>query len=176
MEGCNDCPCSEIYLPKTLNDFRPVALTSVLMKILERFVRSEILRMTEGLLDPMQFAYRSKKGVEDVTITLIHLLLKHLEWKRYHSRVLFVDFSSAFNTIQPHVISGLLEQFKLSNNLVGWTLDFLTNRTQRVKINNTLSAQVTSSTGSPQGCVLSPFTVDSSHKYVPKQSGKILLF
>ncbi len=32
---------------------------------------------------------------------------------------------------------------------------FLTNKTQRVRINNTFSGQVTSSTGSPQGCVLS---------------------
>ena len=39
---------------------------------------------------------------------------------------------------------------------MGWILDFLTNRTQRVRVNGTLSDQVSSSTGSPQGCVLSP--------------------
>jgi len=40
--------------------------------------------------------------------------------------------------------------------LVGWTLDFLTNRTQGVKVNGILSDLLRSSTGSPQGCVLSP--------------------
>lgn len=150
-------PVPKVSCPKILNDFRPVALTSVLMKILERFVKCEILRTSECLLDPMQFAYRSKRGVEDATVTLIHLLMKHLEGKGTHARVLFVDFSSAFNTIQPHVlVNRLAEQFKLSNNLGGWILDFLTNRTQRVRIKNSLSVQVTSSTGSPQGCVLSP--------------------
>ncbi len=100
---------------------------------------------TESLLDPMQFAYRPKRGVEDATITLLHLLIRHLEGKGSHARVLFVDFSSAFNTIQPHVLIGrLLEEFKLSYNVLGWILDFLTNRTQRVRINNTFSGQVTS--------------------------------
>ncbi len=107
----------------------------------------------------MQFAYRPHRGVEDATVTLLNLLAKHLEGNGSHARLLFVDFSSAlsFNTIQPHVlINRLLEQFTLSNNIVGWILDFLTNRTQRVRVNGTLSDQVCSSTGSPQGCVLSP--------------------
>ncbi len=149
-------PVLKLGCPKMLNDLRPVALTLVVMNIFERFVKDEILRSTESLLDPMQFAYRPKRGVEDATVTLLHLLIRHLEGKGSLARVLFVDFSSAFNTIQPHVLIGrLLEEFKLSYNVLGWILDFLTNRTQRVRINNTFSGQVTSSTGSPQGCVLS---------------------
>lgn len=108
-------PVPKLGSPKMLN-----ALTSVVMKIFERFVKDEMLRSTESLLDPMQFAYRPKRGVEDATVTLLHLLIRHLEGKGSHARVLFVDFSSAFNTIQPHVLIGrLLEQFKLSYNLLG---------------------------------------------------------
>ncbi len=66
-----------------------------------------------------------------------------------------MDFSSAFNTIQSHLlVEKLLHQFKLEANLVGWILDFLTNRSQRVRVN--LSDLTLTSTGSPQGCVLSP--------------------
>lgn len=80
-------------------------------------MRSEILRTTECLLGPMQFSYRSKRGVEDATVSLIHSLVKHLEGKGSHAR--FVDFPSAFKTIQSHVlVNRLLEQFKLSNKLV----------------------------------------------------------
>ena len=109
--------------PKTLNDFRPVALTSILMKTLEKLVRAEILRKTEHALDPMQFAYRPHRGVEDATVTLFNLLFKHLEGNGSHARLLFVDFSSAFNTIQPRILIGrLLELFEISNNLMGWIL------------------------------------------------------
>ncbi len=79
----------------------------------------------QSLLDPMQFAYRPERGVEDATVTLLHLLIRHLEGKGSHARVLFVDFSSAFNTIQPHVLIGrLLEEFKLSYNVLGWISRF----------------------------------------------------
>lgn len=84
--------------PKELNDYRPVALTSLVMKCFEKLLKKEVLTKTEHLLDPLQFAYRAKRGVEDATATLLNLLHKHLEGSKTHVRVLFVDFSSAFNT------------------------------------------------------------------------------
>lgn len=72
--------------------------------------------MTEHKLDPMQFAYRPHRGVHDATVTMLNLLLRHLDGQRTHARPLFVDFSSAFNTVQPHIlIKRLLDQIALSN-------------------------------------------------------------
>ncbi|KAL0181926.1 hypothetical protein M9458_021301, partial [Cirrhinus mrigala] len=47
--------------PKTtgLNDYRPVALTSVVMKSFERLVLTYLKDITGPLLDPLQFAYRA---------------------------------------------------------------------------------------------------------------------
>ena len=140
-----------------LNDLRPVALTSLVMKSFEKLVKSELLSKTGQVLDPLQFAYRANRSVEDASLMLLNLLTKHLEGKNTHARLLFIDFASAFNTIQPHILARrLLEYFKLNHNLVGWLLDFLTNRTQRVKVNGSFSDVLSLSTGSPQGCVLSP--------------------
>ena len=101
--------------------------------------------------EKQQFAYRARRGVEDATATLLNLILKHLEGSNTHAKILFVDFSSAFNTIQPHIlVDKLLRNFNLDFSLVGWILDFLTDRTP------VLSEEIRSSTGSPQGCVLSP--------------------
>ena len=126
------------------------------MKNFEKLVWLEILKNTESEIDQLQFAYRPKREVEDATLTLINLLFKHLEGSGCHAWLIFIDFSSAFNTIQTHILTQrLLEPFKLSKNLVGWILNFLTNRTQRVRVNGVLSDKVCSSTGSPQGCVLS---------------------
>ncbi|XP_076581854.1 uncharacterized protein LOC143317730 [Chaetodon auriga] len=51
--------------PRTtgLNDFRPVALTSVVMKSFERLVLSHLRDITDPLLDPLQFAYRANIGL-----------------------------------------------------------------------------------------------------------------
>ena len=142
--------------PKEMKDFRPVALTSLIMKTMERLVKKIILAVSEVKLDPLQFAYRAARGVEDAKIFLIEKLVSHLEKPNSHARLLFADFSSAFNLMQPHLLSKkLLNEFGLSNQVVLWTLNFLTNRPQRVKVNGSLSESKLTNTGSPQGCCLS---------------------
>lgn len=55
------------------------------------------------MLEPLQFAYRAKRGVEDAPAALLNLVLRHLEGNKKHARLLFTDFSSALNTIQTHL-------------------------------------------------------------------------
>ena len=71
----------------TLNDFRPVALTSLVMKSFERIVKRLLLFRVGGALDPGQFAYRACRGVEDAQITLLNLLYSHLEGPGTHDRI-----------------------------------------------------------------------------------------
>ena len=70
--------------------------------------------------------------------------------------MLFLDFTSAFNTIIPQTLVNKLSTLGLAPSLYNWVLDFLTNRPQSVRINNTISSTIFLNTGSPQGCVLSP--------------------
>lgn len=79
-------PVPKSSRPKTVNNFRPVAFASILMKIFETLVRSEILRKTEHALDPMQFAKRPQRGGEDATVTLLNLPVKHLDGNGSHAR------------------------------------------------------------------------------------------
>ncbi len=142
---------------KTLNDLRPVALTSLVIKAMERILKHHIIRATDFLIDPLQFAYRAGRGVDDAKTFIIDGIHKHLEHPNTSVRLLFADFSSAFNTLQPHILATKLSsRFHLDDQLIMWILDFLTNRSQRVLVNNTFSDIRYTSTGSPQGCVLSP--------------------
>ncbi|XP_062898275.1 cilia- and flagella-associated protein 299 isoform X2 [Mobula hypostoma] len=70
--------------------------------------------------------------------------------------MLFIDFSSAFNTIIPQKLIGKLSLLGLNTSLCNWILDFLTGRPQSVRIGSSISNTITLSTGAPQGCVLSP--------------------
>ena len=143
--------------PKQPNDFRPVALTSLVMKTFERIVRSFILSVVEPCLDPLQFAYRAGKGVEDAQIFILEKLYSHLETQNAHARLLFADFSSAFNLMQPHILlHKLTSSFNLAPQLVLWIADFLSNRSQHVFVNGHFSNLMITNTGSPQGCCLSP--------------------
>ena len=141
---------------KSMNDLRPVALTPAIMKVFERFVLKLLLNEVKEQLDPLQFAYKAKRNVEDASLLFTNNILKHLEKNRYYVRVLLFDFSSAFNTIQPHVMVHKLKYLNLRNDTIAWVLEFLTHRRQYVKLNDSLSELVQINTGALQGCVLSP--------------------
>uniref|UniRef100_A0A3P9CDG3 Reverse transcriptase domain-containing protein n=1 Tax=Maylandia zebra TaxID=106582 RepID=A0A3P9CDG3_9CICH len=70
--------------------------------------------------------------------------------------MLFVDYSSAFNTIVPCRLFTKLRDLGLNSRLCAWVLDFLTGRTQVVRVGRCFSNSITINTGAPQGCVLSP--------------------
>ena len=53
-------------------------------------------------------------------------------------------------------MNNLASHFKLPDQLLRLFSDFLTDRVQQVSVNGHMSTSVISSTGSPQGCVLSP--------------------
>ena len=72
-------------------------------------------------------------------------------------RVLFIDFSSAFNTIIPFKLFDKLTMQNVHPTICHWILDFLLQRSQSVRVNGSISSPVTINTGAPQGCVLSPF-------------------
>ncbi|XP_042073451.1 uncharacterized protein LOC121813637 [Haplochromis burtoni] len=65
--------------PKSLNDLRPVALTSLVMKAMEKIIKQHIVRATDPLMDPLQFAYRARRGVDDAKIFILDSIHKHLE-------------------------------------------------------------------------------------------------
>lgn len=98
-------PVAKRRNPKELNDLRLVALTLLVMNSFERLVRQKLLEMVRKSLDPMQCAYRAGMGIEDSLITPLNLLYKPLEGPDTHARLLFWDFSSAFNTIQPDILA-----------------------------------------------------------------------
>ena len=67
-----------------------------------RSTQNKYLHQTQ-LWSILQFAYQPKRSTDDAIITLIHNLAQHLDGVSKYARCLFIDYSSAFNTMQPHV-------------------------------------------------------------------------
>ena len=126
------------------------------MNVLERFVLCSLKAVTDSLMDPLQFAYRANRSVEDAVSLGLHFLLQHLESPNTYARILFIDFSSAFNTIVPYQLIKKLINHNVNISLCNWIADFLTSRSQVVRVGNQMSDKIILSTGAPQGCVLSP--------------------
>ena len=62
-----------------LNDYRPVALTSIAMKCFERLVVGHINTIIPETLDPLQFAYRPKSSTDDAISIALHTALSSLD-------------------------------------------------------------------------------------------------
>lgn len=69
----------------------------------EKLVKSGILMQTEHRHDSMQFVYRPPKGVDDSTVTLLNLIVKHqwesLPFSLRHSSASYFN-KMAFRTIR----------------------------------------------------------------------------
>ena len=139
-----------------LNDYRPVALTSIVMKVSAKLVLQVLQLVTDSQFDPLQFAYRVNRSVDDAVSLTLHRVLEHLETAGSYARILFIDYSSAFNTVVPQKLFDKLVTMKVDLQLCRWVLDFLLNRSQVVRIIGRLSGKLTLNTGTPQGCDLSP--------------------
>ncbi len=133
-----------------------MALTSVVMKSFERLVLAYLRASTGPLLDPLQFAYRANRSVDDAVNMGLHFILQHLDRPGTYVRNQFVDFSSAFNTIIPETLQNKLTQLSVPTSICQWITSFLTDRQQVVKLEKLSSSTRTISTGATQGCVLSP--------------------
>ncbi len=108
-----------------------------------------------------------QRSVDDAVNMGLHYVLQHLDRPLAYARILFVDFSSAFNTIIPNILLPKLTQLSVSTSICHWINSFLTDRQQLLRAVFSphcsslstwtyTSSTRTISTGAPQGCVLSP--------------------
>ena len=140
--------------PKALNDYRPIALTSVIMKSFEHLIKDRICKFLN--LDDNQFAYRKSRSTKDACIAFDFSVRKHLDKPKTYARALFVDFSSAFNTLSPNFLAEKMMAMQIPISYIKLIISFLKDRQQFVRISSHKSNVLSSSTGCPQGCVLSP--------------------
>jgi hypothetical protein len=87
------------------------------MKCFERLVMAQINTSIPETLDPLQFAYRPNRSTDDAISIALHTALTHLEKRNTYVRILFIDHSSAFNTIVPSKLITKLRTLGLNTSL-----------------------------------------------------------
>ncbi len=143
--------------PPCLNDYRLVALTSIVMKVFERLLKNHICSFIPATLDPLQFAYRPNRSTDDAISQVLHSSLTHINSTNgNYVRLLLIDFSSAFNTIVPTKLAVKLSDLGLNTSLCDWIQDFLTGRSQVVKMGQFTSNSITLNIGAQQETQLCP--------------------
>jgi hypothetical protein len=90
--------------------------------------------------------------------------------------MLFIDYSSAFNTIVPTQLITKVRTLGLNTSLCNWILDFLTDGPQVIRVCNNTSSTLLLNTGALQRCVPSPL-LDSlfTHDCVAKHDSNTII-
>ena len=146
-------PSKSGHLP---SDYRPIALTSCLCKLLERMVNCRLMWFLESkqLFSFFQFGYRRALSTLDPLIRLESTIRSALAVGDTVIAVFF-DLEKAYDTTWRYHILKTLHSRGINGNLGVFIQNFLTDRTFRVRIKDNLSKSFPQYEGVPQGCVLS---------------------
>ena len=143
---------------EVFKNFRPVSLLSFISKLTERVVHTRInsYLSANDLHVPSQFGYKRHHSCETFLLKLIDDILVTID-KKLGVVILIIDLSAAFDTVDHSVLLNILySKFHITGSALSWLKSFLSGRTQRVKIGDSLSTSLTILYGVPQGSILGP--------------------
>ena len=149
-------PIPKVSQPKDYQDLRPISVTSILSRLFERLIVSKFL--LPALPKPLfndQFAFRPTGSTTAALAYVLHHITRMLEDNSY-VRVLFIDYSRAFDTINHELLIRKLMTFDVPSNVVRWIANFLTGRTQAVSSDCKLSSWLPITQSIVQGSGIGP--------------------
>ena len=138
--------------------WRPVSITSHIMKTLKRVIRKQIVSHleTNDLMDPDQHGSRQKRSCLSQLLEHHDEILKVLE-EGGNIDVVYADFAKAYDKVDhAKLLKKMKDKFGIQGRLGIWIKKFLENRAQQVLIEETTSEKSIVKSGSIQGSVLGP--------------------
>ena len=134
------------------NNYCPISLLSNTSKVLEQIIYSKIINHISRHISPLQFGFsRNCSTLQQLLIFLDHIINSPLQ-----SDVIYFDISKAFDTVSHSILLNKLWSIGITGVLWTWFKCYLTNRYQRVAINNCSSDLLPVISGVPQGSILGP--------------------
>ena len=147
-------PTKDSNLPSS---YRPIALTNVLCKVMERLVNHRLITYLDSInyLHPMQSGFRKGRNTLHNLLNLENDVKRSLSSNDFTLAV-FLDIEKAFDMCPRKGILKKLHDIGLRGNLPIFIKNFLETRNFKVKIRNKFSNTFIQKNGVPQGSVLSP--------------------
>ena len=140
-----------------VENYRPISLLCVISKVFEKLIYDAIDLRIRKKFQPEQFGLPPKRSAISQMISFLSQVYDNfsVEENEIHS-VLYLDFSKAFDRVNHSMLLLRLSSFGIGGGLLELIQSYLTDRYQRVKINNVVSQKLKVTSGVPQGSRLGP--------------------
>ena len=138
-------------------NYRPVSLTSVCCKILERIITGKMMLYMEehGILSKDQFGFRGGRSTEDQMLLTYGKICEVVDGGGAVDMV-YMDYSKAFDVVSHEILLEKLRSLGFEDRIVSWVGDFLKDRVFEVSVGGCRSGGRVVLSGVPQGSVLGP--------------------
>ena len=138
-------------------NYRPIALTSVLSKVMEAVINDHLLSFLEASasLSDHQYGFRHGRSTGDLLTYVTNLWSSSLE-SYGESRVVALDIAKAFDRVWHRGLLAKLPMYGVHPTTITLIEDFLSGRSISVRMEGALSSTFSVNSGVPQGSVVSP--------------------
>lgn len=138
-------------------NYRPVSLTSIVCKVLEKIIRNFVMTFLEenNLLTSEQHGFVSKKSCATNLLESLDLVSEILA-EGNPVDIVYLDFAKAFDMVPHKRLLHKLNAYGIGSVLLKWFESFLTGRKQRVVLGDSISDWSHVTSGVPQGSVIGP--------------------
>lgn len=149
-------PVPKLSTPSTISDFRPISVTPIMSRIIEKILVSRWLRPAiDSAMIADQFAFRPTGSTTCALVYFMHHVTRLLESNNY-VRCLMIDFSKAFDRVNHEVLLTKLSKLPLPDCILNWFISFLSNRSHATKCLGTVSSTLPINRSIIQGSGLGP--------------------
>ena len=139
-----------------VENYRPISLTCITMKIFERIVKRELMIHTSKFIDFRQHGFVGSKSCTTNLLDFCDNIARNMN-NKVRTDVVYFDFSKAFDSVHHDII---LKKLKYDYGIDGLLLNFICNylkeREQTVVLGNCKSSPKNVLSGVPQGSILGP--------------------
>ena len=156
-KDANVTPIHKKDSKNVVNNYRPISLLSCIGKVMERCVFKQMYNyfITNSVISPLQSGFKSGDSTVNQLLKLYDSFCSALDESK-EVRVIFFDISKAFDKVWHKGLIQKLKRVGIRDELLKWVTSYLSERRQKVVINNQQSEYLKVEAGVPQGSILGP--------------------